>query len=229
MLHGGNVSPSNKHLIRHEVLASANTTPVVIIYDRVLTYEACTISNVNQVMTNTLPAQRYISGGQPGLKIMVTCQTVLGATANAYTQLQYTDQDGNTLQSMPTSFGVNVIVSAAAPTATLGARVVSPAASGGTLAFGPFLPLATGDTGVRLIDNFTHSANNTGTLAYVLCQPLALLPVVNGSNPTLVAADQIMQSTSFGQVLDGACLAPLVYMPTGTGATYIGRVDTVWG
>ena len=229
IMHGGNVSTSNKHLIRHEVLASASTTPVVIIYDRVLTYEACTISASNQVMTNGLAAQRYIGSGEPGLKIMVTCQTALGATANAFTQLQYTDNSGNTLQSMPTTNNVNVIVSAAAPTTTRGARVVSPSLSGGTFSFGPFMPLATGDTGVRLIDNVTSSAGNTGTLAYVLCFPIALIPIINGTNPSLATADQIMQTTSFGQVKDGACLAPIMYMPTATGATYTGRIDTVWG
>jgi hypothetical protein len=227
MLHGGNVSPDTKHVLT-AYGNSNNITPTLVLYDRVLTYEACTISNGNQVMTNTLTAQRYISGGQPGLKIMVTCQTLLGATANAYTQLQYTDQDGNTLQSMPTSFGVNVIVSAAAPTTTLGARVVSPAVSGGSLTFGPFMSLAAGDTGVRLIDNYTHSANNTGTLAYVLGQPLVYIPVQAAGQGTL--ADQVQQLANLPRVYDGACLSFMLYAPTAT-ANIVpnGRFEMGWG
>lgn len=227
--HGGNVSSSLKYLIRSECSASANTTPTVIIYDRVLTYEACAISNVNQVFVNSLAAQRYIGTGEPGLKIMVTNQTALGATANAYTQLQYTDQNGNTLQSMPTTAPVNVIVSTGAPSATNGARVVSPAVAAGTVAIGPFMALAAGDTGVRLLDNVTSSASNTGTLAYVLCFPLAVLPITNLTNPAISIADQVMQLTSLAIVKDGACLAPLVHFPAATGATYSGRIDTAWG
>jgi len=227
MLHGGNVSTDTKHFLTAFGNAN-NTSATIVVYDRVLTYEACTITNANQVMTNATAAARYISAGQPGLKIMITGQTVLGATANAYTQLQYTDQDGNTLQSMPTSFGVNVIVSAAAPTTTLGARVVSPAVAAGTLSFGQFMPLATGDTGVRLIDNYTHSANNTGTLAYVLCQPLVYIPIQSAGQASLF--DEVQQLASLPRVYDGACLSFMVYSPTAT--TNIvpnGRFEWGWG
>jgi hypothetical protein len=229
MRHGGNVSPSNKHLVHAEALASANTSPTIIIYDRVLTYEASPISSVNQLFVNSFAAQRYIGVGDPGLKIMVTGQTLLGATANAYTQLQYTDQAGNTLQSMPTTGPVNVVVSAGAPTATLGARVMSPVVVGTGVALGPYMPLAAGDTGVRLLDNVTSSASNTGTLAYVLCFPIAVIPIQNIVSPTISLTDTIMQLTSFGVVKDGACLAPLLYAAAGTAATYSGRFDTAWG
>lgn len=232
--HGGDVSPSNKHLIRMEgsgvfTVPSTNTSPSLLVYDRVLTYEASSITTVNQVMTNTLAAQRYITPGEPGLKVTVTTQTAVGATASAYTQFQYTDQNGNALQSAPVAANVNVITSASAPSATLGARVVTPAVSAGTVAFGPHFPLASGDTGVRLIDNVTFSANNTGTLAYVLNYPIAILPILNGPVPIQTMTDQVMQLTSFGQVKDGACLAMMLYAATTTGATYGGRFDFVWG
>lgn len=230
MWHGGDVSPSEKRATYLESVSSlTSTTPTLILYDRVLTYEACPISNVNQVFTNGLAAQRYVGVGEPGLKVMVTAQTTLGATANAYTQLQYTDQNGNTLQSMPVTGPINVITSAGAPTATQGARVVSPCVAAGTLAIGPYLPLAAGDTGVRLLDNVTSSAANTGTLAYVLGYPLAMLPIQNGSTPTLAMADQVMQLTSFARVLDGACLALMAHLPSGTSSTYNGRLDVAWG
>lgn len=226
-LHGGNVSTDTKHVLTS--LGNTNaTTSTLVLYDRVLTYEACSISNVNQTMTNSLAAQRYIGAGQPGLKIMVTCQTALGATANAYTQLQYTDNDGNVLQSMPVAFGVNVIVSAAAPTTTLGARVVSPAVSGGTLPFGPFMSLATGDTGVRLIDNYTHSANNTGTIAYVLAQPLVYIPIQAGGQASMF--DNVQQLASLPRIYDGACLNFMLYAPAAT-ANIVpsGRFEFGWG
>jgi hypothetical protein len=226
-LHGGNVTADTKHVLTSFGITNA-TTPVLVLYDRVLTYEACVISNVNTVMTNGSAAQRYISANQPGLKIMVTCQTALGATANAYTQLQYTDQEGNTLQSMPVSFGVNVIVSAAAPTTTLGARVVSPAVSGGTVTFSPFMQLAAGDTGVRLIDNYTHSANNTGTIAYVLLQPLVYIPIQAASQGVMF--DNVQQVPNLPRVYDGACLSFMAYMPAATANSVpSGRFEFGWG
>lgn len=225
-LHGGNVSPDTKHVLTSYGNANA-ATPTIVLYDRVLTYEASSISTVNQTMTNTLPAQRYVSAGQPGLKVMVTAQTLLGATASAYTQLQYTDQDGNTLQNMPVAFGVNVLVSAAAPTTTLGARVVSPSVGTG-ITFGPFMGLGTGDTGVRLIDNVTFSANNTGTLAYVLCQPLVYIPVQAAGQATLM--DNIQQLASLPRIYDGACLSFLLHTPTATASIVpSGRFEMGWG
>jgi hypothetical protein len=224
--HGGNVSPYQKNLMRVDMSAGIGGSHVLILYDRVLTYEASPISTLNQVFTNALPATRYVSAGEPGLKVMVTAQTTLGVTASAFTQLRYTDQDGNTLQSMPVSFGTNVIVSATAPTTALGARVVSPSILGATQSIGPFMPLASGDTGVRLINDVTFSANNTGTLAYVLCQPIAYLNVMSG---TISVIEYVMQMTSLPVVKDGACLSLLSYVPAASNFLPQGRIDFAWG
>jgi hypothetical protein len=226
-LHGGNVSPDTKHVLTSATMTVSAST-LCVLYDRVLTYEASSISTVNQGFNNALPAQRYISAGQPGLKVMVTGQTLLGATASAFSQLRYTDQDGNTLQSMPVSFGVNVIVSAAAPTTTLPARVVSPSTAAATVSISPFMPLASGDTGVRLINDVTFSANNTGTLAYVLCQPLVYIPIL--TNGVLTLFDNVQQVANLPRVYDGACLSYMSYANSNT--TNIipgGRVEFGWG
>jgi len=94
--HRGNVSTDVKVSRYAFAKASAGATPPTItIYDRVLTYEACTFNaNANQAMTNGVTAQRYISAGQGGLQIMVTAQTVLGATPANLTTCTYVDQDG---------------------------------------------------------------------------------------------------------------------------------------
>jgi hypothetical protein len=224
----GNKSPDTSHLILLQQKASATSASTLILYDRVLTYEACTISNANQVMTNGVAAQRYIAAGQPGLDIMITVQSVLGATASAFTQLRYTDQDGNTLQVMPVAFGVNVIVSAATPTATLGARIVSPSVAAATIPTANRMPLLAGDTGVRLINDYTLSANNTGTIAFVLMQPLAVVPFAGTAGlPTLV--EQVMQTAGLERVYDGACLAFLVFFNAATAATVDGSWAIAWG
>jgi hypothetical protein len=226
MFAGGNVSTDLKYLVA-AFASSTASTPTLHLYDRVLTYEACTFVAGNQVMTNTLPALRYIGAGEGGLKIIVTAQTVLGATVAAFTQLRYTDQDGNALQVMPVAFGVNCIVSAAAPTATLGARVVSPSVSAATLTIGPYMPLLAGDGGVRLINDYTMSAANTGTLAFVLGRPLAVIPIATAGVTQLL--DQIVQVAGMRRVFDGACLSFLSYHLATTALTYQGGFDFVWG
>lgn len=227
LYHAGDASPDTKHMVSMDA-RSTGGTPTLILYDRVLSYEACTFNaSVNQAMTNTLPAQRYISAGQPGMKILTTCQTALGATAANFTQLQYTDQAGTTLQSMPVAAFNAIIVSAAAPTTTLGARIVSPSVTGATLTQGPYMPLAAGDGGVRLIANYTTSAANTGTMAFVLGAPLATIPIQVAGITTLI--DLVQQLVGLYQVYAGACLSFLAFFPAATAATFDGSVTVAWG
>lgn len=182
---------------------------------------------MNQAFTNGVAAQRYIGAGEGGLKILATGQTVLGATAANITQLQYTDQDGNATQSMPTSPTVAHIVSAAAPTATLGARVVAPATAAATLPWGPHIPLAVGDGGVRLIANWTTSAANTGTLCFVLQRLLAVIPCPTAGVCSMV--NLVQEIPSMERIRDGACLALMVYQPAVTANTINGGFDVGWG
>lgn len=225
--HDGNKSTDTKHLLSAYATASANT-PTVFLYDRVLTYEACTFNaSANQAFTNGVAAQRYIGAGEGGLKILCTCQTALGATAANITQLRYTDQDGNTLQSMPTSPTVAHIVSAAAPTSTLGARVVAPATAGATLPWGPHIPLAVGDGGVRLINDWTTSAANTGTVCFVLQRILAVIPCPTAGVGSLV--NLVQEIPSMERIRDGACLALMTYQPATTANTLNGGFECGWG
>ena len=223
----GNVSPDTKNITSATVWASAGATPpTIVMVDRVLTYEACTIAAANQTMTNTLAAQRYIATGEPGLQVSITCQTVLGATASNMTQLRYTDDAGNTLQSAPVSFGNAVIVSAAAPTTTLGARVVCPSITAGTVSLSRVYPLLAGDSGVRLINDYTHSAANTGTLAFVLNKGLAILPCTTAG--FMAQIDLVMQVAELERVYDGACVNAWAYFPVATGASLGTQLTATW-
>lgn len=226
LYHAGNVSTMTKHILSMSVVSTGNT-PTVIIYDRVLTYEANAFNAAaNHSMTNTLAAARYVSSGQSGMKIMCTVQTVTGATAANLTQLRYTNQAGTTLQSVPTTQTMTFIPSAVAPTATLGARVICPITSGQTVPWGPYLPLAAGDSGVRLINDFTTSAANTGTFTFTLARPLFTIGIATAG--VMAQMDGVYQVASLEQVFDGACLAPLVYVPATTAATITGSVDCGW-
>ncbi len=225
LYHGGNVSTDTKHFLSAYAKASANT-PTIYLYDRVLTYEACTLNgNVNQAMTNGVAAARYIAAGEGAMKICVTAQTAIGASNSNLTVCSYTDQDGNAANLVPQTPVPAIIVSAAAPTTTLGARVVAPSTTAGTLPWGPHLPLATGDGGARSIENFTTSVANTGTLCFLLQRILAVIPCPSAGVASLV--NLIQEIPSMERVRDGACLAIMAYQPLTTG--YTGDGGCEWG
>jgi hypothetical protein len=225
--HGGNVSTSTKHVAAATAAFNAGATPPTLyLYDRVLTYEACSFNaNVNQAFTNGVAPARYVSAGQGGLKVMFTCQTVFGATAANLTTFQYTDQDGNATQSMPTSPTALIIVSCAAPTATLGARVACPAV--GTTPFGPYLFMAAGDSGVRQATNFTTSAANTGTICFVLARQLAVFPMVVAGKTEDFDLTRGLQALP--RIIDGACLTAFAKFPAATGCNFELDIVPVWG
>lgn len=221
----GNVEPTYNKLFTGVLGMASAGTPTLLYHDRVLTYEACAFSTGSQNFTNTLPAQRYISAG-PGLKVALTGQTVLGATAANITALTYVNQAGTAGQTMPTTPTVTTIISAAAPTATLGARIVGPASSTAGPPWGPFLPLATGDAGVTSLTNVTYSAANTGTLCYVLNHPFCWLPLGTAGLPSLL--DMLFQWSGNERIYDGACISAFCYFPAATAATLTGECDAIW-
>jgi hypothetical protein len=226
--HGGNVSAATKHLINVNMVASGGT-PCIYLYDRVLTYEATTFgtTTVQQTMTNTNTAQRYISAGLSGLKIMCTCHTLLGSGSATLTQLAYNRQSDGASASMPTTQAVTVINTAAAPTATLGARVCAPAAGNATPTWGPYLPLAAGDGGCQRINTLTFAhTSQTGTLAFVLGRPLMTIPL--GAAGVTTMMDTVMQVASLERVYDGACLSLMVYFAAATAATISGSAEVAW-
>jgi hypothetical protein len=222
--HRGNVSTATKHMLSKWAAATANT-PMLMLYDRVISYDQCPYAAaVNQTMTNTATAARY-NAGAPGLLIVMATCTVNGATATNITQLRYTNQAGTALQTMPTTPTVSIIVSGAAPTTTLGARVIAPS-SAATPTWGPFMPLAIGDTGCRLINDYTPSAANTGTATFVLMHPLTELMMPIAAQP--FEMDCVYQIPELEQIFDGACIAAMAYQVATTAYTLQGSIRFGW-
>lgn len=223
--HRGNVSTDLKYLLSMWAISSANT-PMLMLYDRVLSYDLCTFNAAaNQALTNTLTAQRYVSGA-PGLLPMIASCTVNGATAANLTQFRYTNQAGTALQVAPTSATMTFIPSAAAPTATLGARIICPQTSGALVTWGFSLPLASGDTGCRLVNDYTTSAANTGTFCIILMHPLADLMIPIAAVPQEI--DHVFQITDIEQIFDGACVSVMAYASLTTAANITGSMRYVW-
>lgn len=227
LYHGGNQSPDTKALVKAFPMATAGASPpTFFLYDRVLDYESCPIATSSTVMTNTLTAQRY-NAGDPGLLCFATAQTATSATATALTTLTYVDQAGNTGHTMPTSPSVNLIVSAAAPSSINAARFVLPSTSGGSSPWSEALPLASGDQGMRSITNYTFSVANTGTLTFVLHQPLAECPCPMPIGTTGVL-DFMQGLEDYPTIIDGACLAVYAFAPVATAANLFCTFTPGW-
>jgi len=99
--------------------------------------------------------------------------------------------------------------------------------------YGPFLPRQAGDTGVARVNSFTWSGGTaytgTGVVALVIARPLLDLHLP--ATGVWSERDLVNQLPSMPRVLDGACLAWMLF---GTGATtanspFTAAIDFAWG
>jgi hypothetical protein len=172
-------------------------------------------SNVAQNLVGT-PSLRATNGN--GLRLFWSQTAAAGATAQNIA-LSYTDQAGNTGNAL------------GATTAMTASAIVGHISHSGVAAnnYGPFLPLASGDTGVRNVASVTFSAANTGTGALVLCKPLATIEI--GVLSAYHNKDLLGQIPSLPTIPDGACLSWIVIAggAIATNTTFMGHAETVWG
>jgi hypothetical protein len=224
----GNVSTDQMHLLSFLAVANANT-PILQLYDRVLCYDQnAYTAGSSQALTNTNTAARYNTGAPGLLPWICTGGTVQGSTAANLTVFTYADQSNNAGHTMPTTPTVTFIPSAAAATSTLGARMIVPITSGQTVTWGPYVPLANGDSGSRSITNYTTSAANTGSWSIVLSHPLADMSIPNAGIPS--QTDRVFQISELERVFDGACLSLAMFTPAATAiTTFMGGITFGWG
>lgn len=219
MFHGPDVSTSLKFLKRFSsfLASSGNQIAVTFLYDRVLAYESCSMTNGNQTMDNTLTAQRFAANGERGLQIWPTADAVHNATAADLTQVRYTNQAGTALQSVPTTPTLAKIVSIAAPTTAQPARMIVQGPATTQNPTSPFLALAAGDLGAQLINDYSFSAAPTGTNCFALVWPYVLNAdhILNGqtSDTELLSG---VEALAAHRIYDDACISVGVYSRTAT-------------
>jgi hypothetical protein len=221
--HGGNVSPQTKHLVSAAITVT-NMGAALLLYDRVLAYEACTLTGALQNMTNVAIAARYVSTGQSGLKIMVTTQTAFGGVSNL-SAVSYTNQAGTPGQAVPTGVALTFDTTAVAPTSVMPSQMAvryAAAAAGDVL----FLPLAAGDSGARAIASYTTSAAQTGTAIFALVRPLAFMATASANIGCQY--DFVRQLATLERIYDGACLHFALNAATTMNATLMGELGFVW-
>lgn len=218
MRHGGNVSTDTKHAVNVSAVSGvATAVPSVLMLVDMEGYWPGISNNTTSAQTlSGTPSLRYTNG--VGLRLYAV-QTSVGGAGAQNIAVSYTDQDGNTGNTLP----VTVACTASA--------IVGHISHSGTAAnnYGPFLPLASGDYGVRNVASVTMSAATTGTFALVLCRPLLTLPLVTAS--VLAERDLLNQLPSLPRIYDGACLTWLYFAGAATAAStnLYGSLEVAWG
>lgn len=202
MAHGGNVGGGNpfKVLLNAAAQTAAATVApcVMMLVDLLGFYPITTVTTTgDQALNNTVTLPRYTTGA--GVQAFLTPSTVMGAgTPNI--RLTYTDESGNAGSLTPATL----------PAANATAPVTQIVYSGtGAGKYGPFFPLAIGDSGIRSVQQFNLSATMTsGVLNLVLCKPLITLPITTLG--VTAERDLVNQFSSMPKIFDGACLSWLM-------------------
>ena len=218
--HGGNVSTDLKHILNMAAWATAATgVPSTLMLVDVQGYYPGINMNLNTAQTLLgTPTLRYTNG--VGVRAFLCARATTGATAHNIA-LSYTNQAGTSGKTLP----VTVAATASA--------IVPHIVHSGTAAnnYGPFLPMAQGDTGIQSVQTITLSAasGTASTAALVLAKPLAQITL--GVASLMTEKDLLNQIPSLPQVKDGACLGFLLGAGAAVAAstTFAGQTEFVWG
>lgn len=212
---GSDVSPSEKYLTG--LMLCTNGTAFVGAYtllDYLLFYPFIDMDDTSpQAMVVVDSMTRYTDGDG----VMVMAVALTPTTGSGVFTFDYINQDGNPATS-PTQLCTTTA-------ANIGSIVTSqPATVAGR---GPFLMLASGDTGVREITSVTMSVPNGGLCALVLVKPLASHTVREINTPT--ERSFVGPHTAGVRIYDGAYLNFMVQTATSVaGQTLTGRLNFAW-
>lgn len=164
LFHGANQT-GDKFLHRLLVMCNnATSVPLpMILLDYLLYYPFLDESSTDfQPLTTSATLPRYTDG----LGVQIMAVVVAGQTGGGTFTVRYTNSDGVTGRTTSSVLMNNQ---------GLNGTLINTQSSGGTNFFGPFLPLASGDKGVRAIEGITFAAPDVGLLTLVLVKPLATI------------------------------------------------------
>lgn len=216
--HGGNVSTDTKHVLNvGAITVVATGVPSQLMLIDLQGYWPGVSNNTTSPQTlSGTPTLRYANGA--GCRLFWVQTAAAGATAQNI-NVSYTDQGGTGSNTLPVT------------TAMTASAIVGHISHSGIAAnnYGPFLPLAAGDSGVQNVASVTFSAANTGTGALCLARPLLTLPLTTAA--VAGERDLVNQLPSMPRIMDGACLVWLYFAGANTAANtnFYGNVDFAWG
>lgn len=216
---GGNVSTDTKHVLNGSAITGVATgVPAQLMLVDMQGYFPGINMNVSTLQTLVgTPTLRYTDG--VGIRAYLVNTATTGATAHNLS-MSYTNQSGTAGRTLPVT--VSCTASAITPHIT----------HSGTAAnnYGPFLPMASGDYGIRSVQSVQLSAaSGAGTAALVLAKPLLSIPITTLSVAS--ERDFVNQLPSFPQIKDGACLTWLYFTGAATAAasSFYGHLEMGWG
>lgn len=224
--HGGDVGAGTgfKQILNASAFsASATTMPAILMLVDMLGFYPLTGTAVTttgaQTLDNTVTIPRYTTGA--GVQAILVPSTVMGA-GTPTVQLNYTNSAGTAGKLTPTTPALP-LVNATAPVS----QVMHSGTGSGK--YGPFLPLANGDAGIRSVQSINFSATMTsGAANLILCKPLLTLPMTTIG----VAAerDLLNQVPSLPKVYDGANLQWMLYAGAATpvSSPFYGALELGW-
>lgn len=220
LVHGLAVSPAKKFLkkvMAFTVTATAVPMPMILM-DYLLYYPFIDEgTNDEQTLTNTVSLSRYADG--KGVQIMPVVVAAGAGGAGVSFICSYTNYDG---VAGRTTRAVNLT------TQTVTGTIAS-TASARAGCNGPFLPLQSGDSGVRSIQSVTFtSATDVGLITLVLVKPLAQMSIRGIDAP--VEVEYLVDFAQMPEIKDDAYLNFICH-PGGTlsAAPIHGIIETVWG
>jgi hypothetical protein len=218
--HGGNVSTLIKHLSTMSAWSTAATgVPSVLQLVDIQGYWPGINMNVNTAQTLLgTPTLRYANGA--GLRLALAARATTGATAHNIA-VSYTNQAGTAGRTLP--------VTVAATASAIVPHIVHSGVAANN--YGPFLPMASGDTGIQSVQTVTLSAasGTASTAVLMLVKPLATIPLSIAA--LMTEKDFWNQLPSAPQIRDGACLGFLLGAGAAVAAstTFSGAMETVYG
>lgn len=229
LYHGGDVSSDTKHIVNLGAWSAVATAVpgVLMLVDVCLYYPGINgLITSAQTLVNSNTLTRYTTGA--GLRAFVVSTALTGTSAGTPVMtMSYTNQAGTAGKAL----GATINWTAGAANVPTPGKIVHSGVAANNHA--PFLPLASGDTGIRSVQTVTVSTAYTGatvsTNCLVLCKPLATIPIVTAA----VAGERnlVMQLPSMPRIYDGACLTWLYFPGAATAAntSIMGYVDFAWG
>lgn len=215
----GAVSPLVKNLTGVECITSSSTgVPAwLMLVDMLMVYPNIPLTAGTTALTTNVALPRYANG--QGVMMYLELSSSTGVAANLNSSFTY----NNTASASHTVPGTVALNTASA--------FIPLVINSGTSAnnFGPFLPLATGDTGVLSASSFGISATGAGTAHLILCKPLAQIPLTQQYYPS--GRDFVFNMPSMPVIYDGAYLNFLLYAGAGTATNsqFNATLDYVWG
>jgi hypothetical protein len=235
--HGGNVSTATKHVLNVMAMcgpAAAGAPWILMLVDQLgyVRIQGASSADVTGTSPRTVTMTALGSGARypygEGSRLYFTSLVAPGGGGPNISALTYTNSNSTpaTGKSMP--YTVSMAAAAGVP--------VTAIAHTGNAAnrYGPFLPLAAGDTGVADIEAFTLSGGSayTGTSSVLVLHhvvPLLSLPVL--ASGVAAERDLVNQLPSMPRIRDGAHLKWLMFATGATSANspFVASLDFGWG